>query len=695
MHASRYINGRYMVRDDVILSHASQEALYAIAVEFAASGDKMQKLKEFVAPVPNYASRQLRTRRAFGYAINQFLIRTRKELASFEFEMVNEEKPLTIIELKQDLENLLSSIDLVFSVYSDCVTVLQADDIPCNDAVLHIIDTLYNTMCRLDGFGCTAAPQISIMIPILLETLRPFLSDLACWITFGKLPPIGNDEFFIYEDKNATKDDSEAWKHRFRIRRGWSDETKIAVPQFLEGMTDKILLTGKSCGILEQAVASVNDQMSSAFEEEFFKKLFVGLGIPWEKDVDEPEMESSVTVISNELIYAEHSSHKLLMENYMLVFQRNFETFHKNENFVSKSRTIHTMVEKEEAVLSKSAPCRSPFAQIFSSSLHLMIDERYEQASKALLQLLTVRFRFDDHFNTVKNFFLMEAGDVLNEFYSEVFSKIRANEYWQSTSYLTSVFQDALRLRFPHLVSKITVGIRTEPRTIRNSSNVQSVDVIYLQCAMKWPLTIIFDSKAQETYNAVFSFLLQVKRALWSLERLRVKDLLKENSISDNKEPMEASSFTRMKQPQSLASLRQKMYILRMKLLHFVQSFHTYIMTRILHSSGLEFKAKLHEAKDFEEILILHQEFLEKVFDRCLLSAKVGFAKEAITRILNLSLNLQRQWDLGLLNAKQDDLQMIETEFDKCSHFIQSFLSNLIRRGSFPHLELLALLLKM
>ena len=656
----------------------------------------MQKLKEFVASVANFSSQHLRTKRAFGFAINRFLTKTRKEIASLEFEMVNKEKPLTLIELKQELEALLSSIDLVFNVYTGCVTILHTNYIPSNDAALHIINALFNIVCRLDGFGSTATPQLSIMVPILLETLRPFLSDLACWITFGKLPPFGSDEFFIYEDENAGKDDSEAWKHRFRIRSWWSDDTKLAVPQFLKDMTDKILLTGKSCGILEQASANVNNQASSSFEEEFFEKLFNGLGISWTKDVAQQVEETNVLLTSSDSICAESKSHRLLMENYMVVFQRNFEMFHKSQNFLNdKPCTIHDMVEKEEAALTRNAPCRSPFVQIFNSSLHSLINARYMQASNALLHLLTVRFRFDDHFNMVKNFFLMEAGDVMHEFYSEVFSKIRAREYWQSTSYLTSVFQDALQVRFPHLVNKITVGIRTESRTMRNSSNIQSVDVIYLEYAMKWPLTIVFDSKAEETYNAVFSFLLQVKRALWSLERLRVKDLLLENPSSDEQERSEFSSLNGRKQSQPVDTLRQKIYILRMKLLHFVQSFHTYIMTRILHSSGLEFKAKLNEAKDFEEILIFHQEFLEKVYDRCLLSPKVGFAKEAITRILNLSLNFQRQWDLGLSNAKQDDLEAIESEFDKCNHFIRSFLGNLIKRGSFPHLELLSLLLKM
>lgn len=667
--------------------------LYNITSEFAASGDKVRKLTDFVTMVSSLESNQLRTIRSFGFAMSIFLRKMRKELCALEFEIVNKDKPVTILQLKRDLGPLLSNIDLVFETYSSCITVMENGDMPANDSVLLIIDSLFETVCRLDAFGNSAAPQVCVMLPILLETMRPFLNDLASWVTHGKLPRVGSREFFVCEDEEASKDDSEAWKHRFRIRHRFDDDKKLAVPQFLLEMADKILLTGKSCGILEQAVSNATEQESSDFEEEFLEALLNGLGISWKRDNKDKEVEfEDTTLVAKKFTISTSNNHQLLEENFEVVFLKNFAMFERFDNFSCKSNSIQDMIDNEVATLIERATSRPPLRQVFKSTLHCLINTRYTQTSRALLELLTVRFRFDDHFNTMKSFFLMEAGDVLNEFYSEIFAKIRAGDYWQSTSYLTSLLHDALMLRFPHLVNKLTVGIRTESRAVPASvaSSVQSVDVIYLKYAMKWPLTIIFDSKSEEKYNDVFSFLLQVKRALWSLEQLRIKDLGREileyntQSITQNK----------LQQQQPIAILRQKLYILRLRLLHFIQSFHTYIMTRILHSSGLEFKAKLAAAKDFEEILTLHQEFLENVYDRCLLSPKVGFAKEAITRILNLSLNFQRKWDLGLGVIKEDEVETIGKEFDKCSHFIQSFLNNLIKRGSFPHLELLSLSLK-
>ena len=44
---------------------------------------------------------------------------------------------------------------------------------------------------------------------------------------------------------------------------------------------------------------------------------------------------------------------------------------------------------------------------------------------------------------------------------------------------------------------------------------------------------------------------------------------------------------------------------------------------QILHSTGLEFHEKLEEAEDLDEIIKLHQDYTNIIFDRCLLNKKV------------------------------------------------------------------------
>lgn len=105
-----------------------------------------------------------------------------------------------------------------------------------------------------------------------------------------------------------------------------------------------------------------------------------------------------------------------------------------------------------------------------------------------------------------------------------------------------------------------------------------------------------------------------------------------------------------------------RMFLLRVKLMHFVNSLHNYIMTRvgvfsfffffflvrvdlyptprlldikhghvlplsiyvqILHSTGLEFQHQVQEAKDLDQLIKIHYRYLSTIHDRCLLREKV------------------------------------------------------------------------
>lgn len=54
-----------------------------------------------------------------------------------------------------------------------------------------------------------------------------------------------------------------------------------------------------------------------------------------------------------------------------------------------------------------------------------------------------------------------------------------------------------------------------------------------------------------------------------------------------------------------------------------IQTFPT--QSQILHSTSLEFHQKLEDAEDLDEMIKLHQDYTNIIFDRCLLNKKVGY----------------------------------------------------------------------
>ena len=73
---------------------------------------------------------------------------------------------------------------------------------------------------------------------------------------------------------------------------------------------------------------------------------------------------------------------------------------------------------------------------------------------------------------------------------------------------------------------------------------------------------------------------------------------------------------------------------------------------QILHATELEFLENLNSAKDLDQIIAIHNNFVATIYERCLLHHKVGLLKEAIMKVLNMTLTFQQWWDQGVTSMK-------------------------------------------
>lgn len=57
--------------------------------------------------------------------------------------------------------------------------------------------------------------------------------------------------------------------------------------------------------------------------------------------------------------------------------------------------------------------------------------------------------RLVEYLQAMRNFFLMEGGDTMYDFYTSIFDKIREKETWQNVSLLNVQLQEAVGQRYP------------------------------------------------------------------------------------------------------------------------------------------------------------------------------------------------------------------------------------------------------
>jgi gamma-tubulin complex component 5 len=75
-------------------------------------------------------------------------------------------------------------------------------------------------------------------------------------------------------------------------------------------------------------------------------------------------------------------------------------------------------------------------------------------------------------------------------------------------------------------------------------------------------------------------------------------------------------------------------------------------LVQILHSTGLEFAGEIKEASDLEEVIEVHARYVRTIHERCLLHRKLAFLKDAVSKVLNLTLAFAMRWDQGVHNIR-------------------------------------------
>ena len=230
----------------------------------------------------------------------------------------------------------------------------------------------------------------------------------------------------------------------------------------------------------------------------------------------------------------------------------------------------------------------------------------------------------------------------------------------QATCYVsaTSGFED----RDGTAATATSNGATTNP-----ASSITSLDRLKIRFDIPWPLfPLVVTTKHLETYNLIFSSLLQVKRAKYNLDSLKLVEL--NIDADDVKQAVEAAKaggrggsasasagHSLLKNVKGefltidaiVAHMKHRVVIFRQKLLHFVNCLHNYIMLRILHVIQVDFQLKLeaaHEIENVDELRQMHEIFLQQIWERCPLNPIFGNFRNLILRLLNCCVTLQRRW---------------------------------------------------
>ncbi|XP_056316135.1 gamma-tubulin complex component 5 [Danio aesculapii] len=719
-------DGKVTVRNDVVVTHLTNNCLHSVLEHIAAYGQAVSRLQKFIDEVTGHSAEPcppglnsssssskksseppFRTYQAFVWALYKYFTSFKEELNAIEKDIIAKDETVTLSSVLERLSPHLAQITMLHRVF--CTGVAEVPpETPNVLRASHLLNTLYKAIIEYDSVGEASEQSVALLFSLWVETVRPYLEIVDEWIVHGHLFDPAK-EFIIQRNKDVPVNHRDFWYATYTLYsvsetveseerlsdaasgssggEQASSSRQHTMVSFLKPVLKQIIMAGKSMQLLKNLDCKETEQPDGSSRDAERKSLYTlfleSVQTRLRRGEESPtntvteQQATKKSLIKMQSIVARHLELDDIHDPLLAI---NFARLYLEQNdFHEKFSGGSVILDRS----SESVTCQT-FELTLRSCLYPHIERRYIECCGNLMRTLKKDYRLLGYLQAMRNYFLLEAGDTMYDFYTAIFDKVLEKESWQQLAFLNVQLQESVGQRHPEDSHRLSIFLETiDPA--RKKQPVNNLDGLTLSYKVPWPVDIVISSECQKIYNQVFLLLLQIKWAKYSLDTLRFSDLTVAAKRKEGGQPEENTA----KEP--INQQIHRMFLLRVKLMHFVNSLHNYIMTRILHSTGLEFQHQVQEAKDLDQLIKIHYRYLSTIHDRCLLREKVSFVKEAIMKVLNLVLIFSDRWQAGFGAWKIESIDKMESDFKNCHMFLVTILNKAVCRGSFPHLESLAM----
>ncbi|XP_063509154.1 gamma-tubulin complex component 5 isoform X3 [Pongo pygmaeus] len=665
------IDGKVTVRNNIIVTHLTHSCLRSVLEQIAAYGQVVFRLQEFIDEVMGHSSDSMlpgsgsvpkksteapfRTYQAFMWALYKYFISFKEELAEIEKCIINNDTTITLAVVVDKLAPRLAQLKVLHKVFSTGVAEVPPDTRNVVRAS-HLLNTLYKAILEYDNVGEASEQTVSLLFSLWVETVRPYLQTVDEWIVHGHLWD-GAREFIIQRNKNVPVNHRDFWYATYTLY-SVSEKTENE-----EKMSDNASASSSS----DQGPSSRQHTMVSFLKPVLKQIIMAGKSMQLLKNL---QCAESTTCQAGARDAERKSLYTLFLESV-------------------QSRLRHGEDSTPQVLTEQQATKENLMKMQSIAERHLELDDVHDP----LLAINFARMYLEQSDFHEK----FAGGDVCVDRSSESVTCQTFELTLRSCLYphIDKQYLDCCGNLMQTLKKDYSLSISFENvDTAKKKLPVHILDGLTLSYKVPWPVDIVISLECQKIYNQVFLLLLQIKWAKYSLDVLLFGELVSTAEKPRLKgglihEQDTVAQFGPQKEP--VRQQIHRMFLLRVKLMHFVNSLHNYIMTRILHSTGLEFQHQVEEAKDLDQLIKIHYRYLSTIHDRCLLREKVSFVKEAIMKVLNLALMFADGWQAGLGTWRMESIEKMESDFKNCHMFLVTILNKAVCRGSFPHLESLAL----
>jgi gamma-tubulin complex component 5 len=264
-----------------------------------------------------------------------------------------------------------------------------------------------------------------------------------------------------------------------------------------------------------------------------------------------------------------------------------------------------------------------PFPDLFDVAFERWIQSKHHAASMTLRHTLLEECGLRKALNANANIYFMRDGATTGVFANSIFDKLdKAVSGWHDRFNTTELAQSTMGTLDAVTADKLRVSFSSKKYSDvqRARKSVRSLECLTVTYSLPWPVQIVITKETIRSYHRIFAFLLQIRRAVHSIEKTRLlRDTANVDSGTD-----ECALF----------------YSVRSRLLWFTSTLYSHLTDLVITTGTMQMHQDLIEAEDVDQMIRVHGTYIENLVDRALLGTKVVPIHKAIITILDLAIKL-------------------------------------------------------
>ncbi|KAF1830185.1 hypothetical protein BDW02DRAFT_642353 [Decorospora gaudefroyi] len=251
----------------------------------------------------------------------------------------------------------------------------------------------------------------------------------------------------------------------------------------------------------------------------------------------------------------------------------------------------------------------SPFPELFQTAFDGWIRSKYSVASTVLRNYIFKTDGLMHVLNVFEILYLGRNGAVFEDFASAVFERIDARRRGWSDRYILTELARGVFGTVLATSNADKIVVRSMKAKAQGKS-VKGLAAVSIRYALPWSLQNIIQRSSIFVYQEVFTFLVQVYRVKYLVQRLRTR---------------------RPAKPRS-----NLYYKLQHRLTWFIDMVRSYLTETVIFFTTLDMNTSMEKAEDIDEMAHIHTKYTMKLHERALLSTDVKPIHKAIIEVLDL-----------------------------------------------------------